>query len=449
MKIIRPNIIAITILSYLILALSTNSVAQHIRGYVLNIEGDPLPETTISLCTSDSITQQQTRSDADGLFLLPHISQPHIVKAIKTGYEPYYQRIEECDSLLYITLQPAGTNLEEFTVTARRPNMTVESGRFIFDPGELTGLVSNASRILDYVPILKRGDEEYSIVSKQNHSAHIFINGEEPVISQGSVMDWLRQLPASSIVRVEIITTPDATNSTDIINGGIINIIVKDKVTGYFGNLSMAGNLRDNGNMYSLNPGANFYFQNGNFLFNIRGNYQYLNSKGLKYHDFKDFDKDISRLIVTSSNNKNQMLRLDAVAQYNFGKNSLSVTFADGAFYNKDHTVTDQTEELGGHTETISNTREQLTPLYHSMLTGVRYQYLINKDRGSKLTAKYNIMFAKPLNVTDKLYDSLHESLLVNQSQRMNAGSHGLTLGYENMFSDQSTLHIKANLSYN
>lgn len=74
---------------------------------------------------------------------------------------------------------------------------------FVFEPGDLSKYVSNASKVLDYVPLLGRPEKDRLSIFSKPGNATIFINGEKPLMEDQVILDKLRALPPDKIKKIE------------------------------------------------------------------------------------------------------------------------------------------------------------------------------------------------------------------------------------------------------
>lgn len=113
--------------------------------------------------------------------------------------------------------------LKVVDITVTRSSVELKEGKKVFNVG--TDIISkggNATDILSNVPAVNV-DPQGNISLRDNAAVRILINGKP---SQLTANNGLRQIPASSIERVEVITNPSAAYEAQG-SAGIINIILK------------------------------------------------------------------------------------------------------------------------------------------------------------------------------------------------------------------------------
>lgn len=138
--------------------------------------------------------------------------------------------------------------LDELVVTGEKPLLQSNGAKTTYNVEEDPG--ASASNVLDMlrkVPMVTVDGE--GNVSLNGQSGFKFqVNGvDNPMLSQYA-SQVLKAMPASSVVKIEVITEPGAKEDAEGV-GGIINIITQraEKQDGYFGNLNANIGNRDYG----------------------------------------------------------------------------------------------------------------------------------------------------------------------------------------------------------
>ena len=138
--------------------------------------------------------------------------------------------------------------LNEVTVTGQRATMKLEVDRKSFDVGQLiSNAGQSASDVLDNVPSIEV-DNDGNVSLRGNSSVEVWINGKASGLTSDNRAQFLQQLPAESIDRVEVIDNPSAKFSAEG-SAGIINIVLKkDRKAGYYGSVQAGGDTRGGAN---------------------------------------------------------------------------------------------------------------------------------------------------------------------------------------------------------
>jgi ferric enterobactin receptor len=139
------------------------------------------------------------------------------------------------------TAKPKVNDLKEVTIKADKPIIKQEVDRITYDlQADPQSKVSNVLEMMRKVPFVTVDGNE-NIMLKGNASYKILINGKPSSLMERDAKSILRSMPASTIQRIEVYTTPPAKYDAEGL-GGIINIITNKKlVDGYNGTLNISG----------------------------------------------------------------------------------------------------------------------------------------------------------------------------------------------------------------
>jgi outer membrane receptor protein involved in Fe transport len=144
----------------------------------------------------------------------------------------------------FIKLATETTGMNEVIVstTVKKPLIKQEVDRISYDvqaDPESSGI--SVLDMLRKVPLLSV-DATDNIKLKGNTNFKILINGQPSALIAQNPSDIFKAMPASNILRIEVITTPPAKYDAEGL-AGIINIITKKKIgDGYNGNISTSYN---------------------------------------------------------------------------------------------------------------------------------------------------------------------------------------------------------------
>lgn len=125
-----------------------------------------------------------------------------------------------------IYLSEDATALAEVEIIAEKTTVEIKLDKKIYNVGkDLTVRGGTVSDVLDNVPSVSV-DVEGNVALRGNENVTILINGKPSGLVGLNSTDALRQLPAESIERVEVITSPSARYDAEG-TGGILNIILR------------------------------------------------------------------------------------------------------------------------------------------------------------------------------------------------------------------------------
>ncbi|WP_131536724.1 outer membrane beta-barrel family protein [Pedobacter nototheniae] len=223
--------------------------AQSLPGIIKGIAIDSATKKPIEFMTialkKDNIVTKTIVTEANGSFTFEKIAiGKYTVLAIAVGYNPKNTNIEitaekPVINLQNITVASQTNNLSEVSVSASKPLIKQEVDRISYDiQADPESKVLTALDMMRKVPLLSL-DADDNIKLKGSGNYKILINGKPSSMVARSPKDVLRSMPASSIQKIEVITTPPAKYDSEGLSG-IINIITNKKIdNGYNGNINL------------------------------------------------------------------------------------------------------------------------------------------------------------------------------------------------------------------
>ncbi|MEM8929467.1 MAG: TonB-dependent receptor [Bacteroidota bacterium] len=202
-------------------------------------------------------------------------------------YRKNRQLINKSMDLGVISLSPDVAQLEEVDVVAERTTVELRLDKKIYNVGkDLTVQGATVSDVLDNVPSVSV-DVEGNVQLRGNDDVRILINGKPSAITGLNSTEALRQLPAESIEKVEVITSPSARYDAEG-SGGIINIILRrSRLQGLNGALTING-----GYPWSAGINGNLNYRTGDLNFFTNTGYNYRTRPGNSLNDTDFFDSD-------------------------------------------------------------------------------------------------------------------------------------------------------------
>ncbi|MFD2823713.1 TonB-dependent receptor domain-containing protein [Lacinutrix iliipiscaria] len=157
--------------------------------------------------------------------------------------------------------------LDEVEVIAERTTVEIKLDKKIYNVGkDLTVRGGTVSDVLDNVPSVSV-DVEGNVSLRGQDNVRILINGKPSGLVGLNSTDALRQLPAESIEKVEVITSPSARYDSEG-TAGILNIILRrSKLQGLNGAVTVNAGYNP-----SAGISGNLNYRTGNFnIFNTTG----------------------------------------------------------------------------------------------------------------------------------------------------------------------------------
>jgi outer membrane receptor for ferrienterochelin and colicin len=166
-------------------------------------------------------------------------------------------------------------SLDAVEIIAERTTVEIKLDKKIYNVGkDLTVRGGTVSDVLDNIPSVSV-DVEGNVALRGNGDVRILINGKPSGLVGLNSTEALRQLPAESIERIEVITSPSARYDAEG-TAGIVNIILRrSKLQGLNGAISLNG-----GYPTSAGISGNINYRTGDLnIFNTTG-YSYRESPG-------------------------------------------------------------------------------------------------------------------------------------------------------------------------
>ena len=287
---------------------NNKAIIGSLKGKVMdkNLQ-QPIPYATIAIHDGTNKIITGGISTEDGDFLIPDIPKGnYILKVQFIGYKTYSQPIEISKQnkdvdVGTIALEEAAETLDDVTVVAERTTIEQKIDRKVINIGkDLTTTGGTASEIMNNIPSVNV-DQDGNITLRGNQNVRILIDGKPTNIDATQL---LKQIPSTSIKKIELITNPSAKYNPEGMSG-IINIVLhKNSNIGFNGNVNLGLNFDKNARFNSSvdlnyrtgkinfygNYGNNITKQlNGGFVFredeNYRTNFSFLDNN--KSHLFK------------------------------------------------------------------------------------------------------------------------------------------------------------------
>lgn len=291
----------LTLLVILLFNLSLSFAQKDIKieGKVIE-EGTniPLEYATITLkSTSDNKVVTGGITDTDGKFSIEIPSGTYNIYVEYISYitkEYLNKTLTTSIDLGTVSLALDIASLDEVTVVAERTTVEIKLDKKIYNVGkDLTVRGGTVSDVLDNVPSVSV-DVEGAVSLRGNDDVRILINGKPSGLVGLNSTDALRQLPAESIERVEVITSPSARYDAEG-SAGILNIILRrSKLEGLNGAITVNG-----GYPWQAGISGNVNYRTGDVnIFNTTS-YDYRESPGNATNETEYFNGDEPSTFLT------------------------------------------------------------------------------------------------------------------------------------------------------
>lgn len=253
-------------------------------------------------------------TDENGNFTLNLFKGTYSLEISYIGYKKYETviKVTQDTTLKTIVLKENIAVLDEIIITGNRNIIERKADKLIFNVES-----SPVKSGFDGVEVLKRApsiiiDGKDNILV-QNKSATVLINGRKLNLSGTELANYLKNIDASSIKKIEIQTNASSEMDANV-QGGVINFVLKKKQKGFFAQVKA----------YQTQKGKhpNFY---------TSGNINYGTEKWNIYSTFSFNDAEDSGNIISSTiyNDTNRQLKENG----SFLEKSKRYTFTVGTTY--------------------------------------------------------------------------------------------------------------------
>jgi len=143
-----------------------------------------------------------------------------------------------------IRLAPTAVALQGVTATAERQAVAIAPDRNTYQSRTVAPAATNASEVLEAVPSVEV-DPDGRVSLRGNENVVIQINGRPSPMRGAQLAGYLKQLPANTLERVEVIPNPSARQDPEGM-AGIINIVLKQNVDlGLSGGVTLGASTAD------------------------------------------------------------------------------------------------------------------------------------------------------------------------------------------------------------
>jgi hypothetical protein len=280
----RLSLLALASVLILLVAPSLHAQAGgQIRGRVMGPEGNPVAGANVAARNlADTLRVVSGVTGGDGGFRLEVPAGRYRVRITHIGFQPHTREVSVAAGALtadlgVVGLSTAAVALEGVTVETERPTVVAAPDRTIYHTRDMPaiqgGVATDALRSVPELDVDLEGK-----VTLQGATPRIHINGRPTPMQGEALQQFLQQLPANRIDRIEIMPNPSARFEADGA-GGIVNIVLKsDASLGLSGSLGLTAGTRGQtggfGNL-AYQEGRLTLFGNGSLNFHQRSSTSY------------------------------------------------------------------------------------------------------------------------------------------------------------------------------
>ena len=315
-----------------------------IEGVVIDKETqDPLEYTTISLLNESSPDRIQGGiTDKNGKFIIEVFPGKYNITLEYIGFDKIILKdkvISINEDFGIFELEIVAESLNEVELVGERTEVEIRLDKRIYNVGkDITVRGGSVADVLDNVPSVSV-DVEGNVALRGNQNVRILINGKPSGLVGLSGPQGLRSLPAESIEKVEVVTSPSARYEASG-TAGILNVILKkEELEGFNGSFILnggapttyGGNATLNWRTKKLNifsttslrdsesrGGGDFESENFNPVRFVNEDRDYQRNRksiffnlGAEYYFNDDTSLTISGFVRTSDNESNNNTKID------------------------------------------------------------------------------------------------------------------------------------------
>lgn len=232
----------------------------------------------VALLTSDTATQPAffTYTDGEGKFAIDLVPEgEYFLSGSLIGYSDLKRKVNVTGTgktvdLGVFAMKKGSVSLQGVEVTATKPVFMMEGEKTLYnvseDPSIHSGTATDALQNAPGVEV----DIEGNVTVRGAGSVEIWLNDRPSNMNADALKDFLQQMPADNIERIEVITNPSAKYSANGA-GSIINIVTVSKIKkNSFVSFGLRGSSTPN-----VTPWVSYVWSDEKFSINLYANYSY------------------------------------------------------------------------------------------------------------------------------------------------------------------------------
>ncbi|MBO7646854.1 MAG: carboxypeptidase-like regulatory domain-containing protein, partial [Bacteroidales bacterium] len=233
---------------------------------------------TIGLMKTDSTAQTvaHSLSDAQGIFQMSNVpAGEYRFVATLVGYEMLNMPFtvggdSKTIDMGSVYMKKTSTDLDVVQIVGEKPVYMIDGEKTLYnvaeDPTIQSGTAADALQNAPGVEV----DVDGNVTLRGVSSVEIWINNKPSNMNAEALKQFIQQMPAGSIEKIEVITNPSARYSAQG-SGGIINIVTTSKIKK---NSFLSFGLRGSSTP-SITPFISYVYANDKFSISTYLNYSY------------------------------------------------------------------------------------------------------------------------------------------------------------------------------
>lgn len=343
--------------------------------------------------------------------------------------------------------------LDEVEIIAERTTVEIKLDKKIYNVGkDLTVRGGTVSDVLDNVPSVSV-DVEGNVSLRGNDDVRILINGKPSGLVGLNSTEALRQLPAESIERVEVITSPSARYDAEG-TAGILNIILRrSKLQGLNGAITL-----NTGFPFQAGVSGNINYRTGDLNFFNTTGYNYRETPGNSFTNTEFFNGDDPSSFLREERSFDRLRKgINSNTGVEWYINDYSSITTSIVYRNSDNES--NTENFIDEIDANGNLINRTIRLDPELEDDKTIQYNFNYDTQFNGNSQHNLTFAfqyedsneteaslinqNGVDVENVLTDENQNEILLQADYVQPIGENGqFELGYRGQFQDLNTDYI-------
>ena len=291
-----------------------------VTGTVTGENGKGFASATIELLKkADSSLVKVSASSDNGKFAFENIKAGYYLIAVSAvGHVKYWSAPFEVGQGSKVQVEPVvltarSKDLKAVTISARKPLMELKIDRMVINvEAAVSNVGATALEVLEKSPGINI-DKDGNISLKGKQGVQVYIDGRPSYLGGQELANMLKNMSASQLEQVEIMTNPPARYDAAG-NAGIINLKTKKNKAKGFNGSATAGYSQ--GVYWRTNESLNMNYRNGkfnaflNFGFNRFNHYQQLDIHRTYRKEDKTIDALFDQVAFMPKRNGNNNLKL-------------------------------------------------------------------------------------------------------------------------------------------
>jgi len=438
----KIKILVVCLLATLFSAHAQNSAG--INGKVIdNASGTPLSYVSIAV-KSDGKVITGTITDEAGTFSIDKLgAKVYQIEIQFMGYKTAVRDVTlqagQKSDMGTIAIAEDAVQLNEVNVVAERSTIEQKIDRKVINVGkDLTTAGATASEIMNNIPSVNV-DQDGKISLRGNENVRILVDGR-PTNTDAATL--LKQIPSTSIKKIELITNPSAKYNPEGMSG-IINIVLHKNANNGF-NASLNSGLTV-ARTPKVNNSVNWNYRTGkvNFFGTYGNNFGNYANTG----DIRRLDNGTRQFINVKNRNGSNLAKF-GVDFYLNDKNTISV-YTNQNFYNGGTSIITDINSLNPMEAQVQ--KGDYRDKNHEGAYNIAYKKLFEKE-GRTLDIEFNHNAAKSDQDADyfsnfddgAIPDTQYEDATLNHRQLTT-----VNVDFVNPTGEKSTLELGAEARFN